>query len=134
MDLLSPALRIDLRINAAGGDCATRNPVPLVKLFSPLGLATWLVAELPSDEDTLFGLADLGLGCPELGRFSLSALARVRLPHGLRIQRDRGFVTSDRLSVWAEMARITGSIRAAETYLARRVARPSLPPPDPGGG
>ena len=44
----------------------------MVKLFNPLGAATWMATELDEDGDTLFGLADLGFGCPELGYFSLS--------------------------------------------------------------
>jgi len=135
MDLLTPALRIDLRIAAERGGRATRNPVPLVKFFDPLGIATWLAAELDRDSDTLFGLADLGCGCPELGSFSLSELASIRLPFGLGIARDLHFRTSDRLSVWAETARTIGTIRGAETFLARMAAaRDPLPPPDPGGG
>src|SRR3546814_333941 len=46
--------------------------MPVAKLFSPVGAATWLATELGEDGDTLFGLADLGFGCPELGSFSLS--------------------------------------------------------------
>tara|TARA_R110000772_G_scaffold157849_1_gene269065 strand:- start:100 stop:261 length:162 start_codon:yes stop_codon:yes gene_type:complete len=30
--------------------------VPVVKLFNPVGAATWLLSELDSDGDTLFGL------------------------------------------------------------------------------
>jgi hypothetical protein len=67
----------------------------------------------------LFGLADLGFGCPELGSFSLAELAGVRLPFGLRIERDLHFSTTHRLSEWAEAARRAGSIMAGETLLRR---------------
>src|SRR3546814_7390594 len=67
------------------------DPVPVLKLFNPLGAATWLATELYEDGDTLFGLADLGFGTPELGVFSLSEIAAVRLPYGMRIERDIGF-------------------------------------------
>ena len=41
---------------------------PVVKFFDPCGTATWLFSELdPEDGDTLFGLADIGFGRPELG-------------------------------------------------------------------
>jgi DUF2958 family protein len=30
--------------------------VPVVKFFNPVGAATWLLSELDSDGDTLFGL------------------------------------------------------------------------------
>src|SRR3546814_3258591 len=90
MILLTPELRAALRANdmarraAAHDERPEPNPVPLVKFFNPLGAATWLATELYSDGDTLFGLADLGFGTPELGVFSLSEIASVRLPFGLR--------------------------------------------------
>ena len=79
--------------------------VPVVKFFNPVGAATWLATELDADGDTLFGLADLGFGCPELGAFSLSELSSVHLPFGLGIERDILFEGSYPLSVYAEAAR-----------------------------
>lgn len=102
------------------------DPWPVVKFFNPLGAATWLATELDADGDTLFGLADLGFGCPELGSFSLSEIQSVRLPLGLRIERDAHFDPHVALSVWAETARRTGSIIAAETELLRKF-RDELP-------
>ena len=52
---------------------------PYLKLFSPTGAATWLITEIV-DEDTLFGLCDLGMGFPELGYVSLQELESVELP------------------------------------------------------
>lgn len=141
MILLPPDLRIALRVNAIAGRAADRagrahDPVPLVKLFNPLGAATWLATELYADDDTLFGLADLGFGCPELGTFSLSAIAAVRLPFGLGIERETGFSTTRRLSAWAEASRRAGSILWADTHFRRGDAPdPELPSfPDDGGG
>jgi hypothetical protein len=135
MDLLTPALRAALRANATGRD-RDRDPIPLVKLFNPRGSATWLATALAADEDTLFGLADLGCGCPELGSFSLTALQSVRLPLGLGIERDLAFDTRAPLSVWARAALRTGSIRRAETILSRtrRASADPLPPPANDGG
>jgi hypothetical protein len=93
------------------------DPCPVVKLFSPIGSATWLATELYADNDTLFGLADLGFGCPELSVFSLREIASLRLPFSLRIERDLSFATSHPLSVWAETARRVGSIQRAEAAL-----------------
>jgi hypothetical protein len=112
--------------------------VSIVKFFNPLGAATWLATELASDGDTLFGLADLGFGCPELGVFSLSEIAGMRLPFGLGIERDSTFETTIRLSVWAQWARRAGSIPWAETLLRRALASdvspdPDFPPSDPDG-
>ncbi len=142
MILLDPDLRFALRANALQQraamerchDAAMRgdqpdpssethgsfDPRPVIKLFNPLGAATWLATELYEDGDTLFGLADLGFGCPEPGVFSLSEIASVRLPFGLGIERDTGFGTAHRLSVWAEWSRRTGSISRAEALLRRR--------------
>src|SRR3546814_17571202 len=104
MILLTPELRYALRANDIARRAADRdgksapNPVPVVKLFNPVGAATWLATELADDGDTLFGLADLGFGCPELGRFSLSEVASVRLPYGLGIERDLGFASTHPLA------------------------------------
>jgi len=140
MILLTPQLHTALRANAISqGICERRgerfDPVPLVKLFNPLSAATWLATELAEDCDTLFGLADLGFGCPELGVFSLSEIAALRLPFGLRIERDIAFETPHSLSVWADWARRAGSILHAEALLRRAAqnsaaggADPEIPP------
>ena len=132
MILLTSVLRATLRANA---EAASRiegfDPVPAVKFFNPLGAATWLASELHEDGDTLFGLADLGFGCPELGTFSLSELASVRLPFGLGIERDLAFATPYRLSTWAACARRAGSIMWAETLLKRAASPPGDELPDP---
>lgn len=139
-ELLPPELRLTLR----AADIVRRaceqtgrpepDPVPVLKLFNPLGAATWLATELDGDGDTLFGLADLGFGCPELGSFSLSEIASVQLPYGLRIERDIAFGTRFRLSTWVDWSRRSGSIIWAETLLRRvEVSMPPgtdpLPPP-----
>lgn len=133
MILLTPELRFALRANDINRRAAARDemlepdPVPVVKFFNPLGAATWLFTELDADGDTLFGLADLGFGTPELGSASLSEIASIRLPFGLGIERDIGFESIHPISVWAECAAQAGSILWAETLL-RRAAANELPP------
>lgn len=133
MILLTPELHRALRANAEARLAALRDrapepdPVPVLKLFNPVGAATWLASELDADGDSLFGLADLGFGCPELGSFSLAEIADLRLPLGLRIERDIGFSTAHPLSVWADCARRTGSIAQAERLLCCAAAG-ELPP------
>lgn len=133
MILLPPELRFALRANDIARRACQRDgkpepdPVPVLKLFNPLGAATWLATELGEDGDSLFGLADLGFGCPELGYFSLTEIRAIRLPYGLWIERQPGFETGFPLSVWAETARRAGSIQWAETLL-RRAAADELPP------
>jgi len=141
MILLTPELRLALRANAIARRAAVLDgtsepdPAPVVKLFNPLGAATWLATELGTDGDTLFGLADLGFGCPELGYFSLSEIAALRLPFGLGIERDTGFSTTVRLSVWADTARRVGSVINAQSII-RRIESAPVPevPTDPGHG
>ena len=133
MILLPDELRAKLRAEARrSAEQPGHDPCPLAKFFNPLGPATWLVTELAQDGDSLFGLADLGFGCPELGYFSLREIEGIRLPYGLRIERECAFVTMHPLSVWAEMARRAGSILQAQTLLARSLTArrtDELPPP-----
>jgi hypothetical protein len=132
MIVLPPELRFTLRANDINRRvCDSKDerfdPPPVIKLFNPIGAATWLATELSEDGDTLFGLADLGFGCPELGSFSLSEIRAVRLPYGLWIERDLSFETADPLSVWTEAARRVGSIQWAETLLRRAAQTGSDP-------
>ena len=122
-ELLTPDLREKLRANA---EAPETDHVPVVKFFNPAGSGTWLATELAADEDTLFGLADLGFGCPEMGSFSLAELQSIQLPFGLTIERDIAFSTEHALSAWAEAARGCGSLGAAERILtaARRKSSP----------
>lgn len=135
MILLTPALHAALRVNADHSAEIDHDPAPVVKFFNPLGAATWLATELYEDGDTLFGLADLGFGCPELGCFSLSELASLRLPFGLGIEHDIGFSTAVSLSVWADTARRAGSVIQAQSIIWRIEAAP-VPeiPTDPKQG
>ncbi|WP_447726013.1 DUF2958 domain-containing protein [Sphingomonas koreensis] len=134
MKLLTKAARAALVTNAVRAVAEPGfDPPPVIKLFNPMGAATWLASELGADGDILFGLADLGFGCPELGYFSLSEIAAIRLPFGLRIERDLDFASTDPLSRWAEMARLHGSIIAAEAALRRQNNAPELPSGSPDG-
>ena len=103
MQLVTPELREQL---IANGKRRGDDHVPVVKFFFPIGAATWLVTEMDPDEnDHLFGLADLGMGFPELGGISLSELQNFRGPLGLGIERDLYFKPRYTLSVYAEAAR-----------------------------
>jgi hypothetical protein len=116
MILLTPELRDRLLANGRQRD---GDHVPVVKFFNPVGAATWLATELDEDGDTLFGLADLGFGFPELGSFSLSELMSLHLPFGMRIERDLLFEGICPLSVYAEAARTASHIVIDEQSLRR---------------
>jgi len=60
----------------------------VLKLFNPTGAGTWLITQIEENGDTMWGLADLGFGCVEYGTMSLSEMKAVRLPLGLKIERD----------------------------------------------
>ena len=139
MILLPDNLRAQLRANALAhhdaaqhGGCGP-DPLPVVKFFNPVGAATWLATELDSDGDTLFGLADLGFGSPELGSFSLSEIASVRLRFGLTIERDLHFTPRFASSVYAEAARHMGFITDDEAHLQSAAARLASKFPPVGG-
>ena len=90
--------------------------------------------ELDDDGDTLFGLCDLGFGCPEMGSASLAEIAAVTLPFGLTIERDLHFEGRFPLTVYADAARLCGGITEDEARLeaaaaARAQEDSALPPP-----
>lgn len=110
MILLTGTQRDRLLANSRQRD---QDHIPVVKFFNPLGEGVWLATEL--DGDIMFGLADLG--STELGSWSLGEMQSVRLPFGMGIERDLLFTGDFPISVWAEAAHQTGSIRAAERLL-----------------
>lgn len=63
--------------------------VPL-KLFNPTGAGTWYVTELDPETLEAFGYVT-GLGENELGYISVEELKEVRLPMGLKIERDESW-------------------------------------------
>lgn len=134
MTLVPDPLRVTLLANgAARGDHA-----PVVKLFNPLGAATLLFSELDADGDILFGLCDLGFGCPELGSASLAEIVAVDLPLGLKIERDLHFSGDFPLTAYAEAARALGRITEDHARLEAAAARLAehrnrIPPPSQEG-
>ena len=89
----------------------TSDHKPVLKLFVPWSVGTWLISEIdPDDMDTMFGLCDLGMGCPELGYVSLSEIKSVKGPFGLKIERDMHFKATKSLTAYADEARQVGQI------------------------
>jgi hypothetical protein len=119
MKLLTQAQRQQLLKNGkrnselAAQDRDTIDHFPVVKLFCPWGAATWLLTELdPEAPEIAFGLCDLGMGSPEIGRVSLTELAALRGPGGLGIERDIHFKALKTLSAYMQEARQTGRLMA----------------------
>lgn len=88
----------------ANGRKRDRDHRPVLKLFNPMGPATWLLCELDADGDTLFGLCDLGLGEPELGYVSLNELKEVSAGLAIGLERDLSFRGEYPISVYAAAA------------------------------
>lgn len=85
---------------------------PVVKLFNPIGGATWLITEMDSDE-MMFGLCDLGHGFPELGYVYLPELEGIKLLGGaLGIERDIHFIAKSTVSEYHNEAIANGRIVA----------------------
>jgi hypothetical protein len=134
MILITDNIRARLLANGAAEQ--ETDYIPVVKFFDPSGPATWIITEMMPDEpDILFGLCDLGMGCPELGYVSLTELETVRGRFGLGVERDQLFRARFTLSAYAEAARLLGRIWEADQFLAaaaRRLGIPDNPefPPD----
>lgn len=112
MQLITDQQRQQLLTNGAD-DNPDRDPLPVVKLFTPDAGATWLLTELmPAKPDIAFGLCDLGIGFPEFGYVSISELETLRGPLGMPVERDLHFVADRPLSVYATEARHTQNITA----------------------
>lgn len=97
---------IDNKLSAAG-DHGTK---VICKFFNPCGAATWLITGRdPEEKDILWGLADLGMDCVEFGTISLSELENVRLPFGLKIERDlhTGVIGKD-ISEFQDLSSLSG--------------------------
>lgn len=83
---------------------------PIVKLFCPWGPQTWLISEYDPDTGIMFGLADLGFGCPEMGDIYLPELEALQGPFGLTVERDMHFNPTMTLEAYADEARAKGRI------------------------
>ena len=134
--LVPDELRKQLRANWR----RSGNVPPVLKIFSPVGAATWLIHSADSREpDFLFGLCDLGMGFPELGSVSLEQLRELRVPMRIvingreevtarmRLERDLHFRPRHNLEVYADAAMraagITENPKALEES-ARRYQNP----------
>ncbi len=109
MQLLTKAQREKLLKNGRNRD---QDHAPVVKIFNPMGSATWLLSEIDDEDNSIaFGLADLGMGCPEMGSVSLDDLQNFRNNQtGLGLERDLHFKATAPLSNYVDAARNAGRI------------------------
>jgi len=62
------------------------------KIFNPMGGHTWYLTSYSEEENLAFGFVNLGdPQMAELGYISMHELESIRLPFGLKLERDRGF-------------------------------------------
>ena len=89
MKLLTKAQREKLIRNHAENQNATESKKHkvVVKLFNPVGIGTWYLTELNPYTEIAFGLCELAE--KEIGYVSLTELEELKLPMGLKIERDR---------------------------------------------
>lgn len=87
MKLLTKALL--KRFEQVGRQEEVEDPIVICKFFNPAGRGTWYATEFDPETRNFFGLAELDYS--ELGYFSLDELESVRLPFGLKIERDLYF-------------------------------------------
>jgi hypothetical protein len=82
-----------------------RDYMPVVKVFNPMGSATFLITEKDPEGSLCFGIADLGFGSPEIGYVCLEEILSVELPGGLRMEQDKAFRATQTLKGYADEAR-----------------------------
>ena len=100
MRLIRPAQLQQLIINHEEngnlkGTGRERDFTPVVRLFNPLGIGTWILSEC-SNDGLGFGICDIGY--PELGYVALWELWELKLPVGLKIEEDLHWTATKSLS------------------------------------
>src|SRR5262249_32969686 len=127
--LFPPDIIAKLRVNNIETRTAQRaghrepDHVPVVKIFNPVGAATWILTELEDDGETLYGLCDLGMGSPELGYVGKTEMETAQFNRlGLPLERDEHFRPQVTLSVYAEAARFNQRITENAGDLAKAAA------------
>jgi len=111
MPLLNDAQRTRMLANRdLRASNAALDPFPVVKLYTLDAGAVWLLTDLDADGDWAYGLCDAGIGCPELGNVSLTALEAMRGPAGRRVVADPDFAPNRTLSAYLAAALKEGSV------------------------
>ena len=112
MELVTEELRQELLNN---WDSEDQDLKPVLKIFAPIGASTWMIASMnPNDNDTMYGLCDLGLGSPELGYVPLSELQQIRIRFmagvEMELERDLYFEPKHSLAVYESAAHLNKGI------------------------
>ena len=78
------------RFKEVGDQSASQDPLFIVKFFNPCGSETWYATEYDAKTNICFGYVT-GMFVDEWGNFSVNELEDLKLPFGLRIERDIHF-------------------------------------------
>ena len=76
-----------------GSTDTVKGDLPAVYVFIPGSAATWVIWEYNEEYQEGFGMADLGLGFPELGYVSVEELESLKGPLGLPVEIDKSVKT-----------------------------------------
>ena len=86
--LITPTLK--KRFEELGSQNDNDNPTLVAKFFNPTGSATWYAIEYIEEQNVCYGYVT-GMAYDEFGYFSIHELESLRLPLGLKIERDLYF-------------------------------------------
>ena len=92
MKLFTKALLKQLPTLEATAELGIDESTAYVKIFNPLGNHQWFITAYDPEQHLAFGYVNLN--CPrdaELGYISMQELEEIRLPLGMKLERDRGF-------------------------------------------
>ena len=81
---------LEKRFKEVGDQSNESNPIVIAKLFNPCGGGTWYLTEYDPETRIAFGYVT-GLYEDEWGSISIDEVESVKLPFGLKIERDLYF-------------------------------------------
>jgi len=80
------------RFREVGYQEKVKDPIVVAKFFNPIGAGTWFATEYGEDEKVFFGYVSIFSDWnDEFGTFSLEELEEIKLPLGMKIERDLYF-------------------------------------------
>ena len=97
---------LEARFKKVGSQQEVADPIVIAKFFNPVGAGDWFATEWLPEEKVFFGYVSLfNDHNNEFGYFSLEELEEIRLPMGMKIQRD-AYCSEMTLSEWKERRNI----------------------------
>lgn len=78
---------LEERFEKIGDQSQSVDPIFIAKFFNPCGSQTWYATEYDKETNICFGYVT-GMAFDEWGTFSIEELEALKLPFGLKIERD----------------------------------------------